>query len=190
METSETALQTAQRELKRAEQDVQVQQSKIEKNQKKLYGGSIKNPKELEDLQNEAGALKRHLETLEERQLEKMIAVEDTEDKLSIARQRLEHANQESAQQNEELSAEQKLKLQDVDKLENDRTLLVNRIDEEDLSLYTRLRQSGMGLAVAEVLDSCCSACGATLSASQAQAARSPSTITRCDTCGRVLYSS
>ena len=43
--------------LKTAEQDVQAQQDKIERNQKALYGGGNKSPKELEDLQMESGAL-------------------------------------------------------------------------------------------------------------------------------------
>lgn len=183
------ARENAQRELDRAEEEVQAQQSKIDNNQKTLYSGAVKNPKELEDLQNEAGALKRHLGTLEERQLENMIALEDAADQLQTARQELETLKQHISEQNVELSGEQKVLLAEVDKLENDRIRLVNGIDDGDMALYTDLRHSGMGLAVAEVMERCCSACGATLTAAQAQAARSPSAITCCDTCGRILYS-
>ena len=65
--------------LKKAEQAVQVQQQKIDKNQKALYGGSVRNPKELEDLQMESGALRRYLSTLEDRQLEEMILFEEAQ---------------------------------------------------------------------------------------------------------------
>lgn len=188
--SGEESRQKAQQELKRAEEEVHGQQSKIENNQKVLYSGNIKNPKELEDLQNEAGALKRFLATLEERQLEKMIAADEAEEQLRTARGNLEQVQQQIGEQNVELSGEQKELLEVVDKLENDRVRLVGNIEEDDMALYTDLRHAGRGLAVTEVIDNCCSACGATLTAAQSQAARSPSALTQCATCNRILYSS
>ncbi|MFN2235225.1 MAG: C4-type zinc ribbon domain-containing protein [Anaerolineales bacterium] len=44
------------------------------------------------------------------------------------------------------------------------------------------------GVAVAKVEDRACKACGSTLTASLNQAARSPSQIVFCDSCGRILY--
>ena len=49
-EKAAAVLVEARLALKRAEQDVGVQQEKIDRNQKALYGGSKKSPKELEDL--------------------------------------------------------------------------------------------------------------------------------------------
>ena len=56
--------------LKQAETETEKQKVKIEQTEASLYSGNVKNPKELQDLQNESASLKRHLETLEERQLE------------------------------------------------------------------------------------------------------------------------
>ena len=76
---AEAGLVTAQKTLNRAEENVQAQQIKIEQTEAALYGGKVRNPKELQDLQNESAALKRFLDTLEERQLEALIAVEEAE---------------------------------------------------------------------------------------------------------------
>ncbi len=73
------ALEETRKTLKHAEQEVQAQRVKIEQNQAVLYGGKVRNPKELQDLQNEAEALKRYLSVLEDRQLEAMLQVDEAE---------------------------------------------------------------------------------------------------------------
>ena len=52
---------------------------KIDQNQKKLYGGSVTNPKDLEDLQLESESLKKYLSVLEERQLVAILEMEEAE---------------------------------------------------------------------------------------------------------------
>ena len=49
--------------LKKAENNVKAQHIQIEQTEAMLYGGSIINPKEVQDLQNKAESLKRHLST-------------------------------------------------------------------------------------------------------------------------------
>lgn len=188
-DAAEEVYKIANKELKRAEEEVQSQQEKIEKNQKIMYSGSVTNPKELEDLQNEAEALNRFLAVLEDRQLEKMIINEETEATLQHKQANLETVIAQAAQDNVALAKDQKGILEKVDGFENDRELAVSSIDPEDLNTYSKLREKHRGIAVAEVKDKSCSACGGTLSASQAQIARSPNKITHCENCRRILYS-
>jgi predicted nucleic acid-binding Zn-ribbon protein len=178
----------AQKALKRAEQNVQNQQVKIDQNQKLLYGGSIKNPKELEDLQNEAGALRRYLSVLEDRQLESMIFAEDAESHLQQAQTQLEKIKAKIEIRNKDLTEEQTDLHKDVKRLESERAAAQAGITPEDMELYNKLRTSRAGLAVAKVENKICTACGTTLAQALAQAARSPNQISRCDTCGRILY--
>ena len=51
-------LEQSQKELRKAENVVQDHQLKIEQTESSLYGGMVKNPKELQDLQNEVERLK------------------------------------------------------------------------------------------------------------------------------------
>jgi predicted nucleic acid-binding Zn-ribbon protein len=185
---AEDALTKARLALKRAEQNVQVQQEKIEKNQKALYGGSVRNPKELEDLQMESGALARYLSVLEDRQLEAMIVFEDADSEHQQAEQNLAKVKQETAAQNSDLSVEQESLLTKVEDLEGQRQTALKTITPDLLASYDRLRQTRFGVAVTGVRDGSCGACGSVLNTAQAQEARSPSKITHCDTCGRILH--
>ncbi|HEX5940810.1 MAG TPA: hypothetical protein VFY66_00970, partial [Anaerolineales bacterium] len=80
----------AERTLKLSEAEVEKQRIKIEQAEASLYGGKVHNPKELQDLQKDVASLKRHLETLEERELEAMIAAETAEKEWQDAKTDLE----------------------------------------------------------------------------------------------------
>src|SRR5512145_881851 len=79
--TAENELKEAERLLKLTEQEVEKQRIKLQQTEASLYGGMVHNPKELQDLQKDVASLKRHLETLEDRELEAMQVVETAEKK-------------------------------------------------------------------------------------------------------------
>ncbi len=189
VEQAKQVYQFAQIALKQAEQDAQAQEQKIDNNQKRMYSGTVTNPKELEDLQLEAAALKRHLTTLEDNQLEAMVAFEEAETAHQDADDNFAKVKDQAAQQNQDLHAEQKELLAQVADLEGERNIHIGNLNNDAIATYNKLREKRRGVAVALVKDKNCSACGATLTAAQAQAARSPSQITKCDSCGRILYS-
>ena len=188
LEKAEDVHTKARLKLKRAEQNVQVQQEKIDKNQKALYGGSVRNPKELEDLQMESGALQRYLSVLEDRQLEAMIAFEEAESGRDDAERNLKQVKKETAAENKDLSAEQESLLAEVEKLEEQRQAAVAVINVDLLASYDKLRKTRFGVAVTTVKDGSCSACGTVLTAALAQEARSPSKVVHCSTCKRILH--
>jgi predicted nucleic acid-binding Zn-ribbon protein len=70
---AESSHKEASRTLKQTETEVEKQRIKIEQTESSLYGGRVQNPKELQDLQKDVVSLKKHLDTLEERELEAMI---------------------------------------------------------------------------------------------------------------------
>ena len=181
-------LATARKTLHRTEENVQAQQVKIEQTEAALYGGRVRNPKELQDLQNESAALKRFLDTLEERQLEALIAVEEAELLYKAAAETLSKVTAEDKLLRQQLIAEQRSLQQDIKRLEVERQAATNSISPDDLSLYEKLRQLRRGVAVAKVNVNVCSACGSALSAALLQASRSPNHLARCDSCGRILY--
>ena len=181
-------LQEGAKSLRRAEQDVQSQRIKIEQTEASLYGGKIRNPKELQDLQNESAALKRYRDVLEDRQLEAMIAVEERENAYAAAVAELEAVQKSIEVQNASLVKEQSTLLKDVERLENERQAAKSSLEAPEVRIYEQLRLTRNGIAVAKVTDRACAACGSTLSAALLSAARSPNQITRCSTCNRILY--
>jgi predicted nucleic acid-binding Zn-ribbon protein len=178
----------ATRALKLSEADVQKQQTKIQQTETSLYGGKVQNPKELQDLQKDVASLKRHLETLEERELEALIAVETAEKELQVAKIDLEHLQSNLKDQNKDLTQESETLRRNLERLNAERQAVVTDIASQALSVYDQLRKQKRGLAIATIAENTCEACGTTLTQSQQQTARSASQLFHCPTCGRILY--
>ncbi len=118
----------AERALKVSESEVEKQQIKIQQTEASLYGGKVHNPKELQDLQKDILSLKRHLETLEERQLEAMLAVEDDEKDLQTAKIDLERVQANLKEQNKDLTKESETLRKDLERLNSERQAVVTDI--------------------------------------------------------------
>ncbi len=185
---AEAALSEARKSLHYAEQDVQAQRIKMEQAEASLYGGKIRNPKELQDLQKEVASLKRYIILLEDRQLENMLAAEEAETVFKNASLDVETVQAQAAEQQAGLNEEQKMLLNRCQGLEADRQALAGSVEVDDIRLYEQLRQQRRGIAVAKVADNACSACGSILTPGHVQAAYSPTQISRCAFCGRILY--
>jgi hypothetical protein len=174
--------------LKQAENEAEKQKVKIEQTEASLYSGNVKNPKELQDLQNESASLKRYLETLEERLLGAMLEEEAAEQARDEATGNLEKVQARLASQNIELTTEQDNLQKELQRLESERQAVLSPLDPSLLNAYENLRQQRRGVAVIEVSEGACAACGTTLTPSQRQSARSATQIFNCPTCGRILY--
>ncbi len=188
LEAATEILNRVTAELRHSEQEVKAQRLKIEQTEATLYGGKVRNPKELQDLQNESAALKRYLAVLEDRQLEKMIAQEEAQADEAQASGQFEKERLRKETLNEGLSREKSSLQDDAHRQQSERDAAAASILKSDLDLYYQLRQQRRGIAVAKVSDIHCSACGSTLNAALLHSSRSPNQITRCDTCGRILY--
>ena len=188
LEQARQLMHTIEKALQKAEADVLAQRIKIEQTEAALYGGKVRNPKELQDLQHESAALKRYQSTLEDRQLEIMLTMEEAEAELHSAASNQQTAQSNYSDKNASLLEEQAALLRDIDRDENERHAAIEGIPQTDLQIYQQLRQQRRGIAVAKVVDRTCSACGSTLNTGLLSAAHSPTQLTHCDTCGRILY--
>lgn len=185
---SESQHEAACKALRRAEEEVSQQRLKIEQNEASLYGGKIRNPKELKDLENEVAALKRYLSVLEDRQFDAMLLEEERAAGLKQAQLELQQARANFEHRCSDLRREEGKILQDQERLDEERRAAIGSILSDDMALYVQLRKTRRGVAVAMVVDRACSACGSTLSAALLNAVHSPNQLTLCETCGRVLY--
>lgn len=170
------------------EDKVEAQKIKRKSTQDALFGGKIRNPKELEDLQMESNALKRYIAQLEDEQLEAMIENEAAEQAENQARKNLEQARGTTAEENAALVGEQDKLEKDLERLTLEKKAVLNSISTADLNLYNKLRKGKHGTAVAAVSDGGCSICGQALTPADLQAVRASSTFVFCPSCGRILY--
>ena len=185
---ADRAVQEAANSVRRSEQEVQAQRIKIEQTESTLYGGKVRNPKELQDLQNESAALKRYQSVLEDRELDAMLVLEQAETDQASARVTLELIQADFSARNTDLFREKETLQKEVERQAEEHQAALRDIPPQELQLYEQLRKQRKGVAVAKVVDRTCAACGSTLSTGHLSAAHNPNQLTRCTTCGRILY--
>ena len=129
VEASQADLHVARHDLKTAEAEAEAQKIKIEQTEASLYGGSVHNPKELQDLQREVASLKKHLATLEERELEAMVKAEKAEAVLGEARSGLESIQSRLSGEHKKLLDEQSKLFKDLERLSEEREASANPVE-------------------------------------------------------------
>ncbi len=184
---AQAQLRSAHAVVQNLEFDSQNLAAKIAEVEGRTYSGLVKNPKELQDLQNEAASLKRRRGDLEEKQFDALVASEAAETRNADAQQRLKRAEAASAEAHRSL-AEERTQLQaTVTRLQANRDASLPSIPPGDLEVYARLRQSKKGRAVSQLDEGACTACGVAPSSSRIQDARQGAQLILCGNCGRIL---
>jgi uncharacterized protein len=187
-EEAEARHNEAQSRLRSASHEVDETSQRIKMQEKRLYDGSIKNPKELGQIGEEVAHLKARLKELEEVVIEAMLDAEAKADVEQRHGQELEAVNSEWEQsklglmeERDKLTSQQKV-------LRVKRQRSISTLPWADLQLYERLRRSKGGIAVAEVKGGLCGGCHVGVPAHTLRLARTGAELVTCPSCGRVLF--
>jgi uncharacterized protein len=188
LNNSAIELDKAKKALQKIEDEVQSLRIKVEMSEASLYSGNIKSPKELKDLQGEIAAIKRHISTLEDRQLEAMVTFEQVENIhkgniTSLEKTRADFTNIKAG-----LMGELSQRKNNKDHLTSEHEAIITSISQDNLDIYNRLRTQKRGLAVTTTVDGACTGCGSELRPAELQEARNPQHLAYCSSCGRILY--
>lgn len=175
-------------ELNQIEDKVEAQRIKRKTTQAALFGGKIKNPKELQDLQMESEALKRYINQLEDEQLEAMIAYESAETAEKQASKDLTQIKGTLAEENAALLGEKNKIEEDLERLIREKEAVLQSISPKALSLYQKLLKTKNGLAVAAISEGGCNLCGQSLTPADLQSIRALNRLVFCPNCGRILF--
>ena len=159
---------------------------KISRSEQRLYSGSVKNPKELSDLQAEVSALRRRRQKLEDDLLEVMIAQEEADATNTQAQEHLTVTETKWSDQQAKLGAEQEILQEELAALEKKRAELLPSIEAGELAVYETLRQRKGGVAVVQVRDGACGGCGVTMSSSLTWQLRQGEMV-YCGNCERII---
>ncbi len=162
---------------------------KLETLESTLYGGKIKIPKELQDLQKEIQHLKNNLRMIEDKQLDTMANLETSQAENKKFTDEYNKVLGKVTGENAILSHELLVLKKEIDSLNTQRLAVLPTIDQNSLSQYDILRQKKSGLAVSLVNQNECVTCGASLTPALAQSVRTSPSIVLCPMCGRILYS-
>lgn len=172
--------------------DIEVEaddlKAKVAPLEEKLYGGSIRNPKELSDLQADIDQIKRHISAVEDRDLEALGALEEVEAQAASARAAL--AELESAWQAEqsELTERSERLAADIVRLEEDRREQAARVGPDLLGRYEHIRRTHQGRGVAKLDRNVCQGCRISLPVSLVNRARAGNAVVQCPNCERILH--
>lgn len=168
------------------EYEIQEQNGKIASAEQLLYSGSVRNPKELADLQADVAALKRRRQKLEDELLEVMVEREQAESALAKAQATLEAVEARWTSQQATWIDERATLTARLEEIERARAALLPRIDAADLDAYQSLRRRKGGQAVALLRDGTCAGCGVVTPPSLEWQLRQ-GRIVHCSNCERIL---
>jgi uncharacterized protein len=179
-------LTTVERSKKDLEWNIDELQKNINQVNTKLYGGTVKNPKELIGFEQEAKVLKAQLKEKEDTLLD-LMAKEDTlikqkkstNDKLAVI-------ENEWQQEQNAILADKKVVEEQLAELNDRRQQSVSSIDKDSIRIYENI-SSKKGYAVVRVEQGKCQGCRLSISMNEMQRARS-GTIVQCSSCGMILY--
>lgn len=177
-----------QRNQRLGEWEVDDLQAKAALLEEKLYGGSVKIPKELASLQEQVENLKRKRRAQEDKLLDIMAEVEMMQKGLTIKKGELARCEENWRNEQASLSREQAELSAALATLEQKRRGLISRTDAASLELYETLRVRRQGRAVAKVEQGMCQGCRIALPMSEVQRARMDQELVQCSSCERILY--
>ena len=186
LELEHERLEKLRQQQHSAEWEIDDLVNKLAAAEEKLYGGSIKNPKELTSLQHEVEGLKARRDQLEDKALEIMSQVELAEASVATRSGELERLEAEWHGQQQQLSSEMKRLKSIVSELKHKWELLAANIDPRAVEFYGELKKQ-KGTAVAKVEQGICRGCRISLPTTELQQARSGSLV-QCSSCGRILF--
>jgi uncharacterized protein len=159
---------------------------KSRRSEDRLYSGTVKNPKELADLQHEIDALARRRSALEDELLEAMILVEEAQEEDSEAQESLERIQTQWAHNQQNLRQEQGTLASRLNELAELRKQQLGAISPQFLSVYQNASRRLGGLVVVQLRNGRCTGCQVSVPANQAKAA-DEGQLVMCDNCGRIL---
>jgi len=184
----EEKLVELQRTQKEVEREVEDLQAKAAMATDKLYGGTVKNPKELTSLQEQLSNFKRKIGDGDDKTLDIMSEVEAAQKEVSLKRNEVTKIEEEWQAEQASLSQEQTELSVALTTLEPRRKELASRLDTLSLELYEALRQKRQGRAVAKLERGMCQGCRIALPMSELQRARMGQELVQCGSCERILY--
>jgi len=186
LETAVADLQTWQSKRQDLDLELQSLKNKAKSAERRLYSGSVKNPKELTDLQHAIESMGRQRAALEDELLEAMIMIEDVETEQTAADQSLQTITAAWEKEQAGLKREQNELALRLHTLTGQRQEITAQISAQLLAEYDSLIQKNRGVAIAKLQQGICQGCRLNVSERTAKSVQE-GRLTHCNSCGRIL---
>ena len=182
---SSDELGPARRQSERAIEQIEVRISNIDS---RMYSGSVTNPRELEAYQEERANLVRNQRDEEDRLLEFMVEMEETEELRDQARAVFEQIDGDRRRELDTLGARQEELSSDLPGLRSLRQELSTEYPPNIMAVYETVRRSrgGQGAALVDQRGMC-QGCRLTIPNAELSRARAGDVVVQCGSCSRIL---
>lgn len=188
LEEARREVKSLQAKGKDLDLDIETRNTKRRADEKKLYDGSIKNPKELGSLSQEVDMEKQQISRLEDESLLNMEALEAAVQAEASTSKELTTREQEWKAEQADLESRCGVLASREAELVARRQGIVSQVDQVTIKNYERIRRMREGVAVVAIQRGACQGCRVSLSSIIAQRARSSEELVTCQSCGRILY--
>jgi predicted nucleic acid-binding Zn-ribbon protein len=186
LDADRSALAANQKERKKCEGDIPVQEQKISKLKDQML--TTKTNEQYRAFQSEIEFCQKEIRRLEDRILELMGESEPLEKNVKAAEAALkEEKSQVEAEKNvarERTAADRKAAAE----LQTERGAIVKEVAPPAYQQYERVRKGRRGVAIAEVVDGRCTACYIVLRPQYYQDVKHTDAMLFCESCHRILY--
>ena len=173
---------------RRSESAIQQAEQRLSEIERRMYSGFVTNPRELEAFQEEQATLNRNRSAEEDRLLEYMVEMEETQSLRDEARVAFEQIDGERNRLVAELGARRKELESELPELHRERQAVSSEQPQSILAIYETVRRSRGGQGVA-LMDNrgLCGGCRLTVTSAEMQRVRASREIVQCGSCSRIL---
>lgn len=177
------------REQKRHEDEAAIITERIDKENLRLYDGSVTAHKDLQAIQDELVTLNRRRSEIEDRVLETMEQGEPLDESLASFDEKLQLVAERRIAATASLEASQTSVNAEIESEQNQRTEAVAEVTPELVQLYEQSRADCGGIGICRLIDKTCQGCHLSLPAVQYDRIRKEpeDAIVRCSECNRIL---
>jgi predicted nucleic acid-binding Zn-ribbon protein len=188
LDQSKAAQLTSFKERKKYELDVEQWKERVRKYRDQT--AQVKSNEAYKALQHEVQMAESEIANAEDRLLEQMVSGEEYDRRIKAAERSLKEVEEVVRAQRSKVEAEKASAEKDLAELTAERAAAVAEIPENLLDHYDRIVRKHNGIALAEVRDEKCGACGMRVRPHVFQEMRrlNSEEMFHCETCTRIIY--
>jgi uncharacterized protein len=186
LEADRAAVIANQRDRKRLEGEIQVQQQKVSKLRDQMLGAKTND--QYRAFQNEIEFCEKETRTSEDRILDLMSESEPLERNVKTAEGALKQEKAQVEAEKQETRQRTAGDQAELDKLQAERKSITEKMAPHVLKAYERVRKLRRGIAVAEAVDGRCSQCHMAMRLQFFQDLKHSGEVMHCESCSRILY--
>lgn len=185
---ADSELAEIRKDQRRIDGEVEGLTARIAPEEKRLYDGSVRSPKELTNIQHEVDLLKQHRSKLEDELLEVMTRLEAAETEHKESQKSLTRAEARREAERADLTAESRRLSAAIAGAAAKREAQKPKIEPRNLAVYEDVRRRRDGVAVSRVTGGNCGGCRVGIPEAVRKRAFTADVLAQCPNCERILY--